>query len=367
MLPYGTIRYRGAPAALRDIPIGTVLHGYFVLPPEGDTSIPKPAQFMPKYTHAISLEDDFSFYERQQQVWKMMELNLGYDGYSDQLPTRNEDSDWRLTPILVGSLKVALEGKGDGNGLSGEHSFTVDRSTRLWRGRQRIDWEDLAPPEQWKHSDDWTLTLKGVTRQVNLKNVKPYVRTLKLKGVKMQVGLTWTPGWKAGRYHVADIWLDEESRGLATETQRQIHIRHMRHRWLPGWVDHVEHRAGGGGVVTITLFGRVDESLLEAVRKPAKGSISVAAGEWTLRTWRQNHDEINGTLVGLNEIESPPIGSSGLQLQVEMQELIAGFARGRIVRLRPRSFHDAELPPEERIDSVIDRIPATYKPHGLHE
>src|SRR5262245_58695035 len=33
LLPYGTVRYHGAPAELRDVPLGTVLHGYFVLPP----------------------------------------------------------------------------------------------------------------------------------------------------------------------------------------------------------------------------------------------------------------------------------------------------------------------------------------------
>ena len=33
MLPYGIIRYRGAPAELRDIPLGTVLYGRFYLPP----------------------------------------------------------------------------------------------------------------------------------------------------------------------------------------------------------------------------------------------------------------------------------------------------------------------------------------------
>src|SRR5687768_505761 len=38
LLPYGTVRYHGAPAELRDVPIGTLLHGYFVLPPEGKTA-----------------------------------------------------------------------------------------------------------------------------------------------------------------------------------------------------------------------------------------------------------------------------------------------------------------------------------------
>src|SRR5471032_2812539 len=41
MLPYGIIGYHGAPAELRDIPLGTHLHGYFHLPPAGEeTTIP---------------------------------------------------------------------------------------------------------------------------------------------------------------------------------------------------------------------------------------------------------------------------------------------------------------------------------------
>src|SRR6188768_1099261 len=36
MLPYGTLRYHGAPAELRDIPIGTHLHGEFYWDPKGD-------------------------------------------------------------------------------------------------------------------------------------------------------------------------------------------------------------------------------------------------------------------------------------------------------------------------------------------
>ena len=39
MLPYGTVRYHGAPADLRDIPLGTVLHIRAFLPP--DPKVPK--------------------------------------------------------------------------------------------------------------------------------------------------------------------------------------------------------------------------------------------------------------------------------------------------------------------------------------
>jgi hypothetical protein len=38
MLPYGIVRYHGAPADLRDIPLGTVMHVHAFLPPDPKTS-----------------------------------------------------------------------------------------------------------------------------------------------------------------------------------------------------------------------------------------------------------------------------------------------------------------------------------------
>ena len=42
MLPYGSIYYHGAPAALQDIPLGTHLHGLFYLKAPDDKSPPPP-------------------------------------------------------------------------------------------------------------------------------------------------------------------------------------------------------------------------------------------------------------------------------------------------------------------------------------
>ena len=39
MLPYGIVRYHGAPADLRDIPLGTVLHVRAFLPPDPRVSV----------------------------------------------------------------------------------------------------------------------------------------------------------------------------------------------------------------------------------------------------------------------------------------------------------------------------------------
>ena len=56
----------------------------------------------------------------------------------------------------------------------------------------------------------------------------------------------------------------------ATERQRQRHLRQVRTRWMPAWVDAVEHGEFGQATVTVTLFGGMDESLY-ADFKPSQG------------------------------------------------------------------------------------------------
>ena len=233
LLPYGTVRYHGAPAELRDVPIGTVLHGYFVLPTEGDNSVPPPEKnaerYVPKQTHALTLEDDFSFYQRQGRKWKVTAIEAN-----------------------GGKLKVSPTGEPGKDGLAGDQTFECDASTRVWKGRQFAEIKDVAVDQV------------------------------------VQLNLTWAPDWKNGQFQVADIWLDEESRSVAIEVQRRIHIRQQRTRWLAGWVDHVEHQPGGQGIVTVTLFGGMDPSLYDAVKAQAKpgGGAALAAAESTLQIGR---------------------------------------------------------------------------------
>jgi hypothetical protein len=294
LLPYGTVRYHGAPAELRDVPIGTMLHGFFVLPPAGDTTIPPPtreARYVPRYNHALSLEDDCSFYQRQGQAWKIVAAD----------PAKQR-------------LQVTATGKAAAHGLTGEQSFSLDASTRIWKGRGLGTHKDLAP------------------------------------GQEVQINLTWAPDWQNGH---TDVWIDPESREVAAEVQRQIHVRHQRHRWLAGWVDHVEHHEGGKGVVTLTLFGGMDPSLYDEARKSRW--VKLACAEPTLRTYWQEHDSKPGPVVETKTLPNPPMGSSGLQVRVKIDELLEGFRPGRIVRLKAESFPNVKMPPEERIKDLNDR------------
>ena len=288
MLPYGAIWFHGAPAELRDLPIGTHLHGQFLLPPEGDTSLPKPAKNRAQQTHALLLEDDFTFNQRQKLAWKIKSADI---------------AKGLLTAKDPGSTKDIV--------------FTLDRSTRVWKGRAAGELEDLA------------------SEQI------------------VQCNFTWAPDWQNGQMHIADVWLDDEARVLATERQRRIHVRHQQHHWLAGWVDHVEHEPGGSGIVTLTLFGSMDAALYLDVRK-AKNFV-VAAAEPTLRTWWQNHDKKDGDLVEMKDLPAPPPGSSGLQLRLKFRELLEGYRPGAIIRLRPPNWPNVKLPPEERIQDMSQR------------
>jgi hypothetical protein len=64
MLPYGMIGYNGAPAELRDVPHGPTCTATFTsrLPGEEETI---PAHQRSPHNHAITLEDDFSYYQRR--------------------------------------------------------------------------------------------------------------------------------------------------------------------------------------------------------------------------------------------------------------------------------------------------------------
>jgi len=64
MLPYGSIYYHGAPAALQDIPLGTHLHGFVLSTSSGRQSRPRLAGTIANpeigFRRCFLLEDDFS-------------------------------------------------------------------------------------------------------------------------------------------------------------------------------------------------------------------------------------------------------------------------------------------------------------------
>lgn len=317
MLPYGIIRYRGAPAELRDIPIGTVLYGRFYLPPDPQTSSVPNARgndrTAPAENHAILLEDGPSLCLREGKAWSLKSVNLkGAEGH----------------------LTASLERNEGGEGLGGEHQLTIDGSTRIWRGRELLGLDDLIADGSWPADGERTFD-----------------------GLPVHLALTWHPRYLYQQFHVADLWLDDAAMKVASERQRQRHIRHIRTRWMPARVDSVEYGEFGHASVKATLYGGMDESLYADFKAGAGGKM--AAAEDTLRTWWPDHDGMDGRIVSVERISAEPLlGSSGIQIQFDVPLILEGFRPGRTVRIRPHSWPNVKPPVEERVRGFRDRWPS---------
>lgn len=116
LLPYGTLRYHGAPAELRDIPIGTHLHGHFYFDPKAGKD-GKGA-----FTFAFLLEDDFSYHQRQHRAWRVDAVNLD-----------------------KGSISVTGLSLTDSKADAKPTIFKVNPATRIWKDRGFGGPSDLAP------------------------------------------------------------------------------------------------------------------------------------------------------------------------------------------------------------------------------
>jgi hypothetical protein len=309
LLPYGTVTYHGAPADLNDVPIGTRLQGRFLLPPEGDQVFKKPAipfdwikKFMPAHNRAVRLEDDFSQAVRTGRAWKLQ----GFDREKG-----------RLTVVAV---TAAGEPVADVKPVV--HS--VDATTRVWKENGFGTLDDLAAAAA--------------------------------AGAVVQVNLTWAPGWVNKEFHASDIWLDEASRKGATARQREIHRRRTLHYHLPARIEKVEHKGGGNGIVTVTLLAGYDPEIYKAFydNGGSPGRMSTGVGmtpvEPSLRVW--DSSSAWGSVAKRRTIETPPPGSSGIELDISTNLLLEGFRPGRYVRISSQTdaaWPKSHVPPEMRI------------------
>ncbi|MSU28124.1 MAG: hypothetical protein EXS27_09460 [Pedosphaera sp.] len=300
LLPFGSLHYRGAAAELRDIPIGTHLHGWFYQPPappkepldaKGKRAVAKTV--VPKYERlgldaayslAARLEDDFSFSAREQRVWRVDAVDL-------------EKFTLTTTGLTAGKADAKTT------------TFQLVPGTRVWRGRGFGELKDLAA------------------------------------GQSVFLNLTYATLKGPGR--CTDIWLDAESRTLATAQQAEVHRQSLRERGFAGWIDTVDNQQA---IVTVTLFNAFDPKLRELFRvtNTTNDTIVAATAEDSLRTWDQINDRKRGTLLEAKEVPAAT-GSSGLQVKFKVELLIEGFRPKRIIRLWPSAWKIDDLPREERL------------------
>ena len=334
LLPYSPIWHNGARAELRDIPLGTHVHGYFLPPPPGEeaTIPPLPGdekKFEIAENHALLLEDDFSFYQRRSQGWKVTSIDFAQEKI-------------HLEPIVSKPFVQTVSGEADqrpalppGSGESGQlvkdgvnqpYTFDIDPRSEVWSGRQLVEVSAIQP------------------------------------GMTVQLNLAWAQGWAQQEFRVGRIWIDEASRVFATERQRQRHVQYERERWTAGWIDHIEHFDYGGGIVSLTLF-EVDQEILDDLWQDREERIAVAVSHKTRRTWFHRSDRKFAKLVEWKKLDAPPLGSSGVQLKLKFVELLAGYVPGAIVRVKAERWKFVTMPPEERLTSADDQERAERMVH----
>ncbi|MEZ6132334.1 MAG: hypothetical protein R3C59_27035 [Planctomycetaceae bacterium] len=256
MLPYGIVRYHGAPADLRDIPVGTVLHVRGFLPPDPQTSaVPvlpvdsrkknsgySGAGIYPAENHVLLLEDEPSYCLREGVVWKLKEMQIKDN--AGMIDARRESSsgvvDLARNPHARNSGEFHYKNGEGGDREASDESMTFDAATRIWRGRECLAAEDLIAEGIW-----------------------PAEGKKSLDGQSVLLGITWkpTPDGIFTRFHISDIWLDDTAMQRAARNQTETHKAYIRSRWMPARIDTVEYGKFGRATVTATLFGGMDESL----------------------------------------------------------------------------------------------------------
>ena len=336
MLPYGMVRYHGAPADLRDIPLGTVMHVHAFLPPDPKTSaVPvlpvdsgkkdanhnRGAGIFPAENHVLLLEDEPSHCQRVGLTWKLKEIEI-------------KDK--------AGIILATCEPKQGGDAKATEEKLTFDAATRVWRGRESLSIEDLVTEGAWPKDGK-----------------KP------LNGQSVLLGITWrpTPDGIFTRFHVSDIWLDDTAMQRTAKNQTETHKAFIRSRWMPAWIDAVEYGKFGRATVTATLFGGIDPSLYADFTKGTSAMMN--AVENTLKhthgAYGPAHMASRGTI--LEVIKSPgnaPLGSSGIQIKFDTDLIIEGIRPTRVVRIRPSTWPQVQVPREEYLQdgaNMDERFP----------
>ena len=137
LLPYARTMLHGSYAELRDVPIGTHLHGLFFV-----QDAPAKNQ-KPVFSRVLQLEDDFSFFTRLKKSWRVDTV---------------EPDKGKL--VVTG---VIAEGQADAKPTT----FVIGPATRVWKGRGIGTLKDVAAG-QLVLANLTVCTLKGPGRVTDL-------------------------------------------------------------------------------------------------------------------------------------------------------------------------------------------------------
>ena len=302
MLPYGMAFRCGSPATLGDLPLRTHLHGLFFLGQEGDYKVPllhteyaqkvanDPNQFSPDspWNQVLRLEDDFSLYQRQGVVWKILSM---------------DSITWKLVAERIDPEPAPTKAEG----LTGKQTFDFTEATRIWVGTGIGELDDLKV------------------------------------GQKVLFNLEWATLYGAGR--LTDVWVDVQARETAGKLQNRTFLQHLRDRGFPARIDHVEHLGAAKGEVTASFYQGPRPVDFKLFKANTSGRLAVV--EQNLRTY---HDAGLGIrFLEVLHTGNPPPGHSGVSVKFHVGELLEGIRPGRSVRLLPNGWLPQVLPREERL------------------
>jgi len=137
LLPYAKTMIHGSYAELRDVPIGTHLHGVFFV-----QDAPAKNQ-KPVFNRVLRLEDDFSYLTRLKK-------------------------SWRVDTVEVDKGRLAVTGvAADGTADAKPTTYQIGPATRVWKGRGVGKLADLAAGQQIL-GNLTVCTLKGPGRATDL-------------------------------------------------------------------------------------------------------------------------------------------------------------------------------------------------------
>ena len=254
MLPYGIVRYHGAPADLRDIPLGTMMH---VRPFFRRTRNSPPCRFCRSTTERK--DGNARRGSRPPRTTSCSRRR------TQPLPARGKGLEAAGSGIRnnQGMIVASRESGKRGDDEASEETMTFDAATRIWRGREFLGSEDLIA------EGDWPASGKEVARMA-----KPSCSGSPgspPRAVFSPASTSRTSGWTTPRCSVP------------LHNQNETHKVFIRSRWMPAWVDAVEYGKFGRATVTATLFGGMDESLYADFKKGSRALDG--ASENTLKHW----------------------------------------------------------------------------------
>lgn len=287
LLPYASVFYRGAPAALGDIPAGTFA--------EIQTYVDNDGRL---HNRIFKIRDSFTVSQQAGIVYRVDSIKGKLFTVSPQwsTPTADGQAPGKVLGEEFDKIELAY---GDG--------------TQFYQGRS------LAMPSDMQ-----------VGQLIRYNFIRRF----------------WPgpPVWT----HCREIWLDQESQELATTLQVKKYREYLKHRGLPARIDAANDQEN---TFTVSVIDSHAPDFLEELANAKMVRTAIAEENlrtYEPAGGQGGPDVVDCTVVSTRQIPMGQ-GGSGLEVTLKTRFLLDGLRGGRYVRLFPEHWHVGLLPIEERL------------------